>query len=504
MSQKTSKSNVLAIDAGTTGVTALLIDENGQLISRAYQEILQIYPQPGWIEQDPHEIFQKTVAVGLEAIQKADINVTTIKSLGITNQRETTVIWDRHNGQPVANAIVWQCRRTAPICESLKQQGWSQRIKEKTGLFIDAYFSATKLRWLLDHIPDGQLRAERGDLLFGTVDTWLLWNLTGGAIHATDYSNASRTMLFNIHTLAWDKELLSMLNIPEAVLPEVLPSSRIYGETKTGIFGNIKLPIGSIIGDQQAALFGQACYQTGMAKNTYGTGSFILVNTGNQPIASPGGLITAVAWGLDNKVTYALEGSIFVTGAVIQWLRDGLHLINSAEESESLANSVNDNGGVYFVPALTGLGAPYWDMYARGTIIGITRGTTSGHLARASLESIAFQVRDVMDEIQKETNFNIPWLRVDGGGTANSLLMQFQADILGIPIQVARTADITAMGTGYLAGLTAGIWKNTGEIAQQWQAAEIYEPRMSSDERETLYHSWKRAVERARNWANEK
>jgi glycerol kinase len=504
MRQKTSKNYVLAIDEGTTGITALLINENGQVISKAYQEVLQFYPQPGWIEQDPQEIFQKTVAVGLEAIQKANVDVSRIKSLGITNQRETTIVWDRHSGQPAANAISWQCRRTASICESLKQQGWSRRIQEKTGLFIDAYFSATKLRWLLDNIPEGQLRAQQGDLLFGTVDTWLLWNLTGGAVHSTDYSNASRTMLFNIHTMEWDKELLSMLDIPEAVLPRVLPSSQVYGETKPGLFGNVRLPIGSIIGDQQAALFGQACYQPGMAKNTYGTGSFVLVNIGNQPVISESGLITTVAWGLNKEIIYALEGSIFVTGAVIQWLRDGLHLIKSAQESESLANSVTDNGGVYFVPALTGLGAPYWDMYARGTIIGITRGTTSGHLARASLESIAYQVRDVIDSIFKETNFQIPLLRVDGGGTTNSLLMQFQADILGIPIQVANVTEITGLGAGYLAGLAAGIWQNTSEIAEQWQAAKVYEPRMSSDKRETLYHNWKRAIERARNWTDGK
>ncbi len=494
----------MAIDEGTTGVTALLIDDNGQVVSRAYQEITQFYPQPGWIEQDPQEIFQKTIAVGLEAIQKANIAVSMVKCLGITNQRETAIVWDRSSGKPVANAIIWQCRRTAPICESLKKQGWSQRIQEKTGLFIDAYFSATKLRWLLDHTLDGQLRAKQGDLLFGTVDTWLLWNLTSGTVHATDYSNASRTMLFNLHTLKWDEELLSMLNIPRAVLPEVLPSSYLYGETKSGLFGNIQLPIMSIIGDQQAALFGQACYQPGMAKNTYGTGSFVLVNTGNQPITSQNGLITTVAWGLDKQVSYALEGSIFATGAVIQWLRDGLHLIKSAEESETLAESVPDNGGIYFVPALAGLGAPYWDMYARGTIIGITRGTTAGHLARASLESIAYQVRDVIDNILKETSFKIPWLRVDGGATANALLMQLQADILGIPIQVAKVAETTGMGAGYLAGLTAGVWKNTADIAKQWQPVKAYEPCMSTDERETLYHSWQRAVERAKNWADEK
>lgn len=504
MSYKTLKSYILAIDEGTTGVTGLLIDEKGHTISKAYQEITQFFPQPGWVEQDPQEIFQKTITVGLATIKKAGIDVSKVKSLGITNQRETTIVWDRRTGQPVANAIVWQCRRTAPICEDLKRKGWGQRIQEKTGLLIDAYFSATKLRWLLDHIPDGQRRAQRGDLAFGTVDSWLLWNLTDDLVHITDYSNASRTMLFNIHTLKWDTELLSMLDIPEAILPQVVPTSQIYGETKSGLFGNVRLPIGSIVGDQQAALFGQACYEAGTAKNTYGTGSFILVNNGNQPTTSRNGLITTIAWGLDNKITYALEGSIFVTGAAIQWLRDGLHMIKTAKDSEKLAKSVSDNGGVYFVPALTGLGAPYWDMYARGTIIGLTRGTTSGHLARAALESIAYQTRDVIEIINKEVNIKIPWLRVDGGGTANSLLMQFQADILGIPIQVAKVSETTCMGAGYLAGLATGIWKNVNEISQLWQTARTFEPHMSTDEREMLYHYWQRAVERARNWSDEK
>jgi len=373
-------------------------------------------------------------------------------------------------------------------------------IKEKTGLPIDAYFSATKLRWILDHIPDGQRRAKQGDLLFGTIDSWLVWNLTGGAVHVTDFSNASRTMLFNIHTLQWDKELLAVLDIPEAVLPKVMPSSYVYGEVDAGLIGDSRVPLGSIAGDQQAALFGQACYDAGMAKNTYGTGSFILLNTGDRPVPSQKGLVTTVAWGLGGKVAYAMEGSIFITGAAVQWLRDGLAIISNSAESETLARSVPDNGGVYFVPAFVGLGAPYWDMYARGTIVGLTRGATRGHLARATLEAIAYQVRDVVEAMGAEAGLKVPLLRVDGGGTANSLLMQFQADILGVPIQRAAVTEITAMGAAYLAGMAVGLWSDTAELANLWHAAETYEPKMSVDQRETLYADWKRAVGRARGW----
>jgi glycerol kinase len=375
-----------------------------------------------------------------------------------------------------------------------------QPIKDKTGLLVDAYFSATKLRWILDNVPDGQRRAQQGDLLFGTVDSWLVWNLTGGVVHITDYSNASRTMLFNIHTLQWDKELLAQLDIPEAVLPKAVPSSQVYGETTAGLLGDARVPVAGIAGDQQAALFGQACYQAGMAKNTYGTGSFILLNTGSKPVRSEKGLVTTVAWGLEGKVTYAMEGSIFITGAAVQWLRDGLRLIKTAAESEPLARSVPDNGGVYFVPAFVGLGAPYWDMYARGTIVGLTRGATSGHLARATLEAIAYQVRDVADAMGAEAGLKVPLLRVDGGGTANSLLMQFQADILGIPIQLAAIAETTSLGAAYLAGLAVGLWRDTAQLARMWRAAETYEPKMSADQREGLYAGWKRAVERARGW----
>jgi glycerol kinase len=494
------KSYILVIDQGTTGSAALLFDELGQVVSSADREIRQIYPQPGWVEHDPVEIFQTSLAVAKEALQNAGLTTSQVKGLGITNQRETTVVWDRRTGKPVSNAVVWQCRRTAPICEELKQKGMGQPIKDKTGLLVDAYFSATKLRWILDNVPDGQRRAQQGDLLFGTVDSWLVWNLTGGVVHITDYSNASRTMLFNIHTLQWDKELLAQLDIPEAVLPKAVPSSQVYGETTAGLLGDARVPIAGIAGDQQAALFGQACYEAGMAKNTYGTGSFILLNTGSKPVRSEKGLVTTVAWGLEGKVTYAMEGSIFITGAAVQWLRDGLRLIKTAAESEPLARSVPDNGGVYFVPAFVGLGAPYWDMYARGAIVGLTRGTTSGHLARATLEAIAYQVRDVADAMGAEAGLKVPLLRVDGGGTANSLLMQFQADILGIPIQLAAIAETTSLGAAYLAGLAVGLWRDTAQLARMWQAAETYEPKMSVDQREGLYAGWKRAVERARGW----
>ncbi|MGD0352791.1 MAG: glycerol kinase GlpK [Dehalococcoidia bacterium] len=494
------KSYILVIDQGTTGSAALLFDDLGQVVSSADREIRQIYPQPGWVEHDPVEIFQTSLAVAKEALQQAGVAASQVKGLGITNQRETTVVWDRRTGKPVSNAIVWQCRRTAPICEELKQKGMVKPIRDKTGLLVDAYFSATKLRWILDNVPDGQRRARQGDFLFGTIDSWLVWNLTGGAVHITDYSNASRTMLFNIHTLQWDKELLAQLDIPEAVLPKAMSSSQVYGETAAGLLGDARVPLAGIAGDQQAALFGQACYQAGMAKNTYGTGSFILLNTGDRPIPSEKGLITTVAWGLGGKVIYAMEGSVFITGAAVQWLRDGLRLIKTAGESEALAKSVPDNGGVYFVPAFVGLGAPYWDMYARGTIVGLTRGITSGHLARATLEAIAYQVRDVADAMGAESGLKLPVLRVDGGGTANSLMMQFQADILGIPIQLAAIAETTSLGAAYLAGLAVGMWRDTAQLARMWKAAETFEPKMSVDQRETLYAGWKRAVERARGW----
>ena len=495
-----NRNYILAIDEGTTGSTALLIDEEGQVVNKAYKEIQQIYPEPGWVEQSPNELFQTSLSVAREAVQKAEVSLSQVKGIGITGQRETTIVWDRHTGEPVSNAIVWQCRRTASMCEELIQQGLGDSVKEKTGLIIDAYFSATKLRWILDHIPEGQHRAQQGDLLFGTVDSWLIWNLTGGKVHVTDYTNACRTMLFNINTLQWDRELLAALEIPEAVLPQVMPSSKIYSETASGLLGDSQIPIAAIAGDQQAALFGQACYEPGMAKNTYGTGSFVLLNTGDSPVPSQKGLITTVAWGLNDRVNYALEGSIFITGAAVQWLRDGLRIITNAAESEGMARSVANNGGVYFVPALVGLGAPHWDMYARGTIVGLTRGTTREHLVRATLEAIAYQTRDVMETMEVEAGLHIPLLRVDGGGTANSFLMQFQADILGIPIQRTAVAETTALGAAYLAGLAVGMWKDTSEVTRRWRADATYEPQMDTDTRENLYGCWKRAVECAHRW----
>jgi glycerol kinase len=493
-------SYVLAIDEGTTGSSVLLINKDGQVTARAYRKLRQIFPQPGWVEHNPQEILHNCIAIMHEVVQKAGISFRDIKSIGITNQRETTVVWERSTGKPVYNAIVWQCRRTAPICEGLKKKNLEPVVKQKTGLPIDAYCSATKIRWLLDNTPDGQRRAENGELIFGTIDTWLAWNLSHGHVHITDYSNASRTMLFNINTLMWDKELLAQLNIPEIMMPRVLPSSYIYDQTAETLLNKTAIPIAGIAGDQQAALFGQACFEKGMVKNTYGTGSFVLMNSGENPVFSRSGLITTIAWGLGNTVTYALEGSIFVTGAAVQWLRDELGLIKNSSEISALAATVPDNGGVYFVPAFSGLGAPHWDMYARGMIIGLTRGSNKGHIARAVEESIAFQARDVIEAMKNEIRSQIPILRVDGGGSTDKFLMQFQADILGIPVQRAQIPEITALGAAYLAGLAVGFWKSVEEIGTQWHKTESFEPQMSVNERETLYHYWKRAVARAKEW----
>jgi len=496
-----NKSYILAIDEGTTGSNALLVDQDGQVVSKSYREIQQIFPQPGWVEQNPLELFQTSLWVAKEAIQKAGISLRQVKGIGITGQRETTIVWDRRTGTPVTNAIVWQCRRTASFCEDLKNQGLASSIQEKTGLIIDAYFSATKLRWILDNIPDGQQRAQNGDLLFGTVDSWLVWNLTGGQVHITDYTNACRTMLFNIHTLQWDKDLMAALDIPAVILPKVMPSSHIYGETMTGLFGDIRIPIGAVAGDQQASLFGQTCYEAGMAKNTYGTGAFILLNSGRKPILSQKGLVSTIAWSIRDEVSYALEGSIFISGAAVQWLRDGLKLIKSAAETEALALAVSDNGGVYFVPAFVGLGAPHWNMYARGTIFGLTRGTSQEHLVRATLEAIAYQTRDVLEVMKTEAGLEIPLLRVDGGGTANRFLMQFQADILGIPIQRSSISETTGLGIAYLAGLATGIWRDKAEISRKWQASDVYEPAMTKEKQEALYEGWQRAVSGVRHWS---
>lgn len=495
---------ILALDQGTTGSAALVFDRRGEPVAMADREIRQGYPQPGWVEHDPEEIFATTLRVAREALDAAGLSGRDLAAIGITNQRETAVIWDRRTGEPIAPAVVWQCRRTAAICQRLKQAGLEPIVRERTGLVIDAYFSATKISWLLDNVPGARTRAEAGELAFGTVDSWLLWKLTGGSVHLTDASNASRTMLFNIHERRWDDVLLEALGVPRALLPEVGPSSGVLGEVAgeaRAALDGVGVPIAGVAGDQQAALFGQACYTPGMSKNTYGTGSFLLLNTADRAPRSRLGLLTTVAWRLGDAWTYALEGSVFVTGAAVQWLRDGLGIIATAAETETMARSVEDTGGVYFVPAFAGLGAPYWDMYARGAVVGLTAATRREHLARATLEAIAFQTADVLAAMRDEGGVEISVLRVDGGGTANAFLMQFQADVLGIPIEVAAVQETTARGAAYLAGLGVGYWQDQAEIARQWKPARRYEPAMSEARRAELLGSWHRAVDRARNWA---
>ena len=494
---------ILALDQGTTGTTAILVDGSGKVVWQTSHEISQIYPQPGWVEHDPEEIYQSCMLVTDELLEETETDPRQIVAIGIANQRETTVVWDRESGEPVANAIVWQCRRTAPLCEGMKAEGLEETVRAKTGLPIDAYFSATKLRWLLDHAPEGQSRAEAGELLFGTVDTWLLWKLTNGAVHATDVSNASRTMLLNIDTLSWDEGLLRALDIPAGMLPAVSASSEVYGRTSGELFRGQAVPIAGIAGDQHAALFGQACFEPGMAKNTYGTGCFVLINTGTQRVSSTSGLVATVAWKLGDQVTYALEGSIFSTGATVQWLRDGLQIIDHASDIDALAATVPDNGGVLLVPAFTGLGAPHWDMYARGTAVGLTRGTGRGHIARAALESSAYQTRDVIEAMVRDTGMSLPLLRVDGGGTASKVLMQFQADILGRPIERAAVPETTALGAACLAGLATGFWSGQEELAHLWSSDARFEPNMTEEERQSLYSQWTRAVERAKGWARD-
>ena len=486
---------------GTTSSRAILFDHSGNIVSMAQKEFAQHYPKPGWVEHDPMEIWGTQSGVAREAIEKAGISPREIAALGITNQRETTVVWDRHTGKPVYNAIVWQCRRTAAICDELKSvPGMEAYIRENTGLVVDAYFSATKLKWILDNVEGARERAEAGDLLFGTVDTWLIWNLTKGKAHVTDYSNASRTMLFNIHTLDWDAKILEHLGIPAAMLPQVRPSSEVYGHTAPDTFGGAEIPIAGAAGDQQAALFGQACFQPGMAKNTYGTGCFMLMNTGERAVPSKAGLLTTIAWGMEGRVEYALEGSIFIAGAAVQWLRDELKLIRDAQDSEYLATKVPDSNGVYVVPAFVGLGAPYWDMYARGAILGLTRGAKAEHIIRATLESIAYQVRDVLEAMQDDAGIELQLLKVDGGAVANNFLMQFQADILDVPVERPQVIETTALGAAYLAGLAVGFWQSREEIAANWQVERRFEGSMSRQEREALYAGWKRAVGRSRDW----
>jgi glycerol kinase len=493
---------VLALDQGTTGTMVLIFNHDGNLKGRAYSEFPQYFPQPGWVEHDAGEIWAVSMRVVGEALKRARIHARELNAIGITNQRETTVLWHRATGKPVARAIVWQDRRTARFCDQLKARGWEKVFRAKTGLVIDPYFSGTKVRWLLDHGKGLRSKARNGDLAFGTIDSWLAWKLTGGTAHVTDYSNASRTLLFNIHTLRWDDELLKILGVPHAVLPTVKPSSSIFGFTDPNCFFGARVPVAGIAGDQQAALFGQACYGKGLAKNTYGTGSFVLMNTGRKAVTSREKLLTTIAWKIgDDPVEYALEGSIFVTGAAVQWLRDGLQIIGSAPETAALARSVKSNDGVYFVPALVGLGAPHWDPYARGMLIGITRGTTRAHVARAVLESIAYQTRDVVEAMERDSGIALKTLRCDGGAAVNPFLMQFQADILGVPVEVPRITETTALGAAYLAGLATGFWKSRAELDGKWRRAARFEPRLSTTERTRLYQRWLKAVDRAKGWA---
>lgn len=491
--------HILALDQGTTSSRAILFDHDGNPVSVAQKEFTQLFPQPGWVEHDPEEIWSTQIGVASEALARAGLRAHDVAALGITNQRETVVIWDRKTGRPIHNAIVWQDRRTAGLCDQLRADGLVGTFQEKTGLLLDAYFSGTKVKWLLDHVDGARARAARGELAFGTIDSWLVWNLTGGAQHLTDATNASRTLLYNIHTGEWDEELLKLLDVPRELLPEVRPSSQVYGETAQGLFGD-RIRVAGIAGDQQAALFGQACHQPGMAKNTYGTGCFMLLNTGEKAVPSTNQLLTTVAWKRGGRTDYALEGSIFVAGAVVQWLRDGLGIIRSSAEVEALAASVPDNGGVYLVPAFVGLGAPYWDSYARGAMLGLTRGSTSGHIARAALESIAYQTADVLDAMQQDAGLELSELRVDGGASANNLMMQFQADVLGVPVVRPKITETTALGAAYLAGLAVDYWKGEEEIAAQWGADRRFEPQMASSQRESLLAGWRKAVERSRRW----
>ena len=489
---------ILALDQGTTSSRAILFDEKQNIAAVSQKEFTQFYPKEGWVEHNPMEIWSSQYAVMMEVIAQSNIRASDLAAIGITNQRETTILWDKATGMPIYNAIVWQCRRTAPIVDGLVAQGLTDHIRQTTGLLPDAYFSATKIRWVLDHVEGAQARAEKGEILFGTVDSWLLWKLTGGAVHATDVTNASRTMLFDIHKLDWDDTLLKALNIPRTMLPEVRSSSEIYGYTE---IQGVKVPIAGMAGDQQAALFGQTCFDAGEAKNTYGTGCFLLMNTGDTPCESRNGLVTTIAVGLGGKVQYALEGSVFVGGAVIQWLRDELRLFSESRDAEYYAQKVPDNGGVYIVPAFTGLGAPYWDMYARGAILGITRGTTQNHIIRAAEESIAYQSADLMWAMEKDTDITISTLKVDGGASRDHFLMQFQSDILDKEVLRPAIRETTALGAAYLAGLATGVWKSREEISHLWSCNQLFEPKMDAAQREKLVRGWHKAVGRSQDWA---
>ena len=493
---------IMALDAGTTSNRCILFNKKGEMCSVAQREFTQYFPQPGWVEHDADEIWASMLGVAVEAMNKIGVSADDIAAIGITNQRETTVVWDKNTGEPVYHAIVWQCRRTSEYCDSLKTKGLTDTFREKTGLVIDAYFSGTKVKWILDHVPGAREKAENGDLLFGTVETWLIWKLTKGAVHVTDYSNASRTMLFNINTLEWDEDILAEMNIPRRMLPEAKPSSCIYGYSDAAFLGG-EIPIAGAAGDQQAALFGQTCFTAGEAKNTYGTGCFLLMNTGEKPVFSNNGLVTTIAWGLDEQVTYALEGSIFVAGAAIQWLRDEMRFIDSSAESEMMAMQVEDTNGCYVVPAFTGLGAPHWDQYARGTIVGLTRGVNKYHIIRATLESIAYQVNDVISAMEADSGIELSALKVDGGASANNFLMQTQANIIDAPVNRPDCVETTAMGAAYLAGLAVGYWANKEEVIRNWMIERTFRPAIETAKRDEMIKGWNKAVKYAYGWAKE-
>ena len=493
---------IMALDSGTTSNRCILFNAAGEVCSVAQKEFTQIFPKPGWVEHDAEEIYETQLEVAQQALKNIGATAADIAAIGITNQRETTIVWNKHTGKPVYNAIVWQCRRTAPYCDKLEQKGLVQTIREKTGLVIDPYFSGTKIRWILENVPGAREQAKNGDLLFGTVETWLIWKLTGGRVHVTDYSNASRTMLYNINYLEWDREILRLMGIPASMLPEVKPSSCVYGETEPSLFGG-PIPIAGAAGDQQAALFGQTCFAPGESKVTYGTGAFLLMNTGEKPIFSKNGLVTTIAWGLDGKVTYALEGSIFVAGAAIQWLRDELQFISSAAESETLARKVSDTNGCYVVPAFTGLGAPQWDAYARGAIVGLTRGVNRNHIVRATLDSIAYQTNDVLKAMEADAGISLPALKVDGGASANNYLVQTQADICGAPVLRPVCVETTAMGAAYLAGLAVGYWGGLEDVKKNWAVDRQFESEITQEERKARLRGWKKAVARTIGWARD-
>ncbi len=491
---------VMALDQGTTSSRCILFDKGGQMVSVAQKEFTQIYPKPGWVEHNALEIWETQLEVAREAMAKINASASDIAAIGITNQRETTVVWDKNTGKPVYNAIVWQCRRTSEFCDELKAEGFHKAIRNKTGLIVDAYFSGTKVKWILDNVEGAREKAENGELLFGNIDSWLIWNLTKGKVHVTDYSNASRTMLFNIHELKWDDEILARLNVPKCMLPEPKPSSCLYGIADPELFGG-EIPIAGAAGDQQAALFGQACYYPGTAKNTYGTGCFMLMNTGEKAVESNSGLLTTIAWGIDGKVEYALEGSIFVAGAAVQWLRDELKIIENSAASEEIAASVENTNGAYVVPAFVGLGAPYWDQYARGTIVGLTRGVNSAHLIRATLESLAYQTYDVLKAMEEDSGIKLAALKVDGGACANNFLMQFQSDILGVQVDRPQVIETTALGAAYLAGLAVGYWKDKDEVVNNWAISRSFTPVLDEEKREELLGGWHEAVNRSLGWA---